>query len=402
MKRGSKAKTPHEAPSWRTRLKRWGIAVGGATALLAFAAVAFRAAVGWVFPVASGSMEPVIETGDWVFIRYGNENIERFDLVAYTDVAGGTSLKRAVGIGPENFAIDEAGDIRINGRLLPDAPGRPDPIPMFDSSLQSIGAHFRHGGTALDPWERLNEAGPEEVWRVDGRLVDRGAATGLLRFMDRVDDGWLSPDGTRVSGKNVVQDVIVEFEARVVEPGGILLVELVEQGDTFVAFMRFDGVARPHHAGILRYTDRRPEHFVFEPMAPPESDWFSVRFSNVDNRLKFTVGGDELEANYDAAGNTPRPGRPQNALSIGERVRFGAQGLILEVRNVRVWRDFHVIAKGEFGAGRTLALGTGEIFVLGDSSAISRDSRERGPIPVSRVVGHARAVVWPFENAKEL
>ncbi|MEM8710130.1 MAG: S26 family signal peptidase, partial [Planctomycetota bacterium] len=71
-------------------------------------------------------------------------------------------------------------------------------------------------------------------------------------------------------------------------------------------------------------------------------------------------------------------------------------GLLMEVKNVRVLRDFHVVPRGEFGVGRTLTIGTDQIFVLGDNSSSSRDSRDRGPIPEANVIGTAKAVVKPL------
>ena len=46
-------------------------------------------------------------------------------------------------------------------------------------------------------------------------------------------------------------------------------------------------------------------------------------------------------------------------------------------------------------AGFPLALDLDEVFLLGDSSAESRDSRFFGPVRLSSLVGRPVAVVWP-------
>ncbi|MGD2018199.1 MAG: S26 family signal peptidase [Planctomycetota bacterium] len=367
----------------------------------------FKAQVGWFFPVVSGSMEPTVATGEWVYLDYDVDRIERFDIVAFTDVGGGASIKRVIGLPGEVVAIDPTGDVRIEGEALRGEAKRPPMTPLFDSRLQSIGEHWRHGGAYADPWSRVGggDPGPNEVWEMDGSAVARAASLGLLGFHDRVDDGRLLPDGSVMRGREVVHDAAVSFEVKVLEAGGRITVQLVEQGDVFEASIPvYEGEDESRVDLFRRKAAAQPlEYFVYGRTRVPIGEWVRVRFSNVDNELRFEVDDLELVFDYDYRGNTLHPTAfDMRPVSIGERVRLGGEGVVLQVRNIRVERDFHVAARGEFGARAPLQLGPDEVFVVGDATAVSRDSRERGPVSRSRIFGRVEAAVWPLSGARWL
>lgn len=393
----------------RGPFKRFVITVAASVGVLSIGVLVFKAVVGWVFPVASGSMQPTIATGDWVYVRYGNDEPERYEIVVIDNLAGGAMIKRAFGLMSEFLTIDPTGDVRINGKMVDDCEARPKPIPIFDSTLQSIGELWHHGGTTSDPWTRTTAEGRGEVWRVDGRAVKGGQALGLLRFHEPIDDGVLLADGTREFGRYTVHDAVVEFDARVIAPGGRVRVELTEQGDTFVAFIDFDHEASRRKIATVRYTsdpalrEPGPEIIGVGNVEAPIGEWLTIRFSNIDNRLTFSVNDQVLTADYDALGNTLHPSALRGeAISLGERARLGAEALDMEVRNIRIFRDFHIVPHGDFGVDGVITLRSDQIFVLGDSSADSRDSRVTGPIQMERVIGTAKAIVWPRHHAKGL
>ncbi|MEL6712814.1 MAG: S26 family signal peptidase [Planctomycetota bacterium] len=372
-----------------------------------------RETYGWVFPVASSSMAPTLRPGDWVFVRYARGVPDMHDVVVLAEPDGGATIKRVAALPEDRVVVDVAGDLRVDNVLRDPAEGWPAPTVLFDASLRSIGEAWSHGQgddarMLLDPWTRTTPAGTDEVWRLNGTLVPTDSDLGLLRFRERIDDGWLEPTGERVAGVVAVHDAVVEFEARVGSPGGVLRVQLVEQGDVFDALVLVRGEGEP--SGVyLRQRDlpgptagRLPRFLAVGEADVPVGRWFDVRFANVDNHLRLELDGQAFDASYGER-NTRHPASPSSLpYSAGERIGVGASRITLDVRGLRVLRDLHYVRAGTFGVDAPLQLGPDEIFVLGDASRGSRDSRQRGPIPVRQVVGRAEAVVWPPRRARGL
>lgn len=384
----------------------------GAAAVLALGVVLVRAVFGWVFPVGSGSMEPLIATGEWVAVRYGREDLERYECVVFREEMGpGASVKLAAGLPGEEVRVDAAGDLRIDGRLRPDAPRRPAPVPVFDSALQAMTGAWGHGEGPYEPWERMTPEGPGEEWRLDASSVTRGGEAGLLRYLEQVDDGYLAPDGRRVHGRHTVHDVVVEFDAFLERPGGYVHVQLAEQGDLFSAYVNALPGQDVQHCYLSRRglpgapgaVPEEREPLVLRGLTVPTERWFHVRFANVDNRLRFEIDDEVLEYDYDAERNTPHWNSPDGSpLSPAPRVAVGGVGVAMRIRDVRVLRDFHVVPEGTFGVQGSTQLRGDEVFVLGFASGSSSDSRDRGPVRLERVIGRVRAVVWPFARRRGL
>lgn len=389
----------------RTHLRRVAVYSLAIIAALAFGLLVCHRMIGWAFPVASGSMEPTIMTGESVFVRYDGSVPERFEIIVYTDVGGGASIKRVIAVPGEDVRIDASGDIRIEGETLPrDTPNRPDLIPMFDSDLQSIGDHWTHGSTSIDPWSLADgsEAGTHEVWEMDGTAVGRGADLGLLRLHGQIDDGRLLPDGVRLAGLYTVHDVAVSFEVFVVEAGGRLRVQITEQGDVFEATIPvLEGEPEARFDVFRMRAGESIDHIFYGRAKVPIGTWIAVRMENIDNHVSFEFGDSRMAVSY--ARNTLHPtAYDLKPISPGERVRIGGEGAVLRVRNIRVERDFHHVPRGKYGVDHALLLGADEIFVLGDASGVSSDSRDNGPVQMKRVLGRAKAVVHPLKNARIL
>ena len=92
------------------------------------------------------------------------------------------------------------------------------------------------------------------------------------------------------------------------------------------------------------------------------SVWDRQALLAIDGKLPFPP---HVDPRPKEAGRTPwRP------------ARLGASRLRAQVRNLRLYRDvYYTNNVGERGVSRPLTLGPEELFVLGDNSPVSRDSR---------------------------
>lgn len=379
-------------------------------AVVGAALVVCRTSIGWFYPVVSGSMEPTVMTGEWVFLRYDRRVPDRSSIVAFRDSAGLASIKRAYGLPDERVSIDSSGDVLIDARMIHAEDPASSLVPLFDSSIQPIEGNWRHGGTELDPWSVLTagEDGTGEAWRLDGRLVGRGQDVGLLGLHAQVDDGWLGPEGERRVGDYTVHDAVCECEMRVTEPGGAFRIQLIEEGDKFELLVTTYPGSPEWRIYLLRQNreilarKEKYEYLALVDTAPRVGEWTTVRFANVNNRLSVEFAGERIDVDYDR--NLPNAlAVDDRPLSIGERVKVGGgEGIGLEIRNLRVFRDLHIVPRGGFGVQDELILNADEIFVLGDASASSRDSRDGGPISLDDVIGRVEWVVWPLSSFRKL
>lgn len=379
---------PREAKTWRWRWL-WVAALPVAAVFL------LRAFVVDVYLVDSVSMEPTIHgsptDGDRVLVRYGSPEPKRFDLVVI-QLEGSREpvVKRVAGLPGESVLVS-GGDLVIDGeRLPPDAP-RPAPVLVFDRDLQPVEEHFRVAGP-------MRNADGELV--LPARGPEPGGGRTTLCYLNAVNDDWVRPDGTLHSGTRPVGDLVIETEVRIDELGGRAFWRLTEGGDFFeVALEPTEGDGA--RLWIVRRT-RAPgaAGFLLAAEIPFRlGEWRLVRFANVDNVVSFWIeGADEpWLAPYDV--NAPRAGEGRH---MTPRACFGADGCELRVRAVRLLRDLHYTQRGDWGVRGPLTLGPDEIFVLGDNSAHSTDSREWGPVPLDRVLGVPIGVVWPWERRRGL
>ena len=368
-----------------------------------------RGLVGDIYRVDTGSMRPTILAGDgqqeWLAVLHGAPHaLQRFDLVVVRDSTSGESLvKRVVGLGGETIEL-VGGDLHVNGTPLPLDGPRPPPVVVFDSEVQTLEDYFYGRRSAPGLWTFSGRGAT-----LDALDVERGSDAGLLFFQKPLLDDHLGPDGERVSGHVHVPDAWVTARVRVLERGqdALLRMRLLEGGDTFEAEIALG--ATPPTARLVRRPGLQGQGEtelaqVALDFDPAESTTWT--FANVDNQLALEARQDGrrklfLNASYDS--NRPHPGlTAAQGRSLGPQVAVGGSSLRFELEQLRLERDLAWFDQGVWGTQGPLVLASDEIFVLGDNSAKSRDSRHFGPLPRSAILGRPLAVLWPPSRARGL
>lgn len=375
-------------PRTRNRL-RLGLWIG---VVVALAVLCVRAFVGDVYYVDSSSMEPTLHGaergGDWVFVRYDGElQPRRFDLaVIQLPNAREPLVKRIAGLPGETLQIGD-GDLFVEGRPIDaSAPGRPL-VELFDSERDPF--EF----TVMKPrWSE--QAG---TWKLDAR----GLREALASWRGHLDDGYLARDRTRVDGKRLVCDAVLELETRVEPDWKRLVLRLTEKGDVFELELTPEPTGA--RARVLRRTNTEKSEVLAELSLPLRAgEWHRVRWSNIDNWLALDFDGRRVAtARYDA--NVPLEHMPDVSYQhLLPRVAFGGGELVAEFRRVRVERDLHYSNLGRHAIDAPVTLAPDEVFVLGDNSGESVDSRESGPVELLHVIGTPVWVVWPPSRWRSL
>jgi hypothetical protein len=131
--------------------------------------------------------------------------------------------------------------------------------------------------------------------------------------------------------------------------------------------------------------------------------WHSLRLSNVDDQVGFCVDGRRVFlAAYSANRFHPQDEQLRRGVSLGARAWFGGVRGLASFRRIRLSRDLYYTQRGERGVSAPVQLGPEQIFVLGDNSPESLDSRDFGPVPLSRVLGRPTWVLWPPGRIRRL
>lgn len=345
-------------------------------------ALVVRGCVLSAYEIRSASMEPTIVTGDHLLVlRDGvdTRELKRWDVALFDraidpEVPEGIEAvaKRVVGLPGEMIEI-RGGDV-FTGRDKESL----QLVQKDDGLIRRLLIPVHRGSGLTLPW-----AGTSMQPTEDGTRVSTGSREVWSFFGAGVRDGL----GEEV-GRWAVRDTALEVT--VGEGNGTLLLQLREGADTFQARL-----APSERGGALLGHNLGGGEVRADPDFVGLVAGQRVLFWNVDDGVRLWVD-DQLVLSYDYPGNASlSPGGTLNNVP-GVGVVDGD----LTLRDVSVLRDVDYAPQGDHATslGPT-RIPPGHVFLLGDNSRKSRDSRYFGPKSLSLLLGRPFATYRPVSRA---
>lgn len=399
------ARTPRTARPGGLPLRWAAIAAVAVTVLLIL-----RTHVAQRYKIPSRSMEPTLHgdevRGDLVLVDkagwlrpHATSALRRFDIVVLRDhenPTGDPLVKRVVSTGDELLRIGD-GDIFV--RSLRGEPWqRVQKDPIRDRDLRFTYFEYRAGTAAPEPPAHYFEPPPGD----DGVIALHAAALTLQACLAQVtatsgmndhvlatrtiDASFIDADGRRSSaGSRGNNDIGVELDLD------------LSAACCGVAF------AILQHDRVLALTcDRNGEVRWHDPAGTAHA----TRALGAHVALAFGVldGRSFLEVDGTLAAIAPWP-LPSDADSEHNAIRFAVAGTggasCARVTRVRLFHDVFYAAENLPGVGiKEYRVEPGEVFLLGDNTFESTDSRRHGPYPAADVVGRPIAVIGPWRRLR--
>ncbi len=380
--------------------------VGGIAAVGLLVFQLLRTHVAERYLIESGSMQPALHgdprTGDIVVVDKSGllrshqiEALRRFDVVVVRNPDGGDPLiKRLASLGDESIRI-ESGDLFVKplgGAIF----SRVQKNPLEHRDLrQTFFAHpadvaMGDAAAFVSPTPQpaglaLAALAPTVLTALQALHAGTPAAP-ILRTTASINLSAVNGLGMRFGHTECgVDDIGIELDLDLDASCEGLALALDLHGITLALGYARDGsltfVAPPSPAPSLR--------------GPALGARARLAFGYLDGRLFLTV--DEAIALL-----VPWPLPDTTNLRNAIRVAAAGSGGALVTR-LRLFHDIHYRPEvAPFAAVRESLVEPGQVFLLGDNTSASFDSRRRGPFPASDIMGRPIAVIGPLGRLRWL
>lgn len=345
--------------------------------------------------VSTGSMEPTIHgdpaRGDELVVFnpwYTLSSPDRFDLALLERPDGDPNeklmVKRIVGLPGESIRIQD-GDLYVQkvgeGREMRIEKTykefRPLLIRRFFEKFIDLDRCFNydarevkpvHGGAVITGGESRPDV---PTLALDPRAV-------------AFDDGWVDPSGVEHPGEEPEHDLLFDLEVEPTSEATCLEFSLdLGTSDLHFAIVPF---ASGHSIQLSRSTDTSIEPYSQPIRSISAGSKHHLEFFHIDGQAGVAVDGrQELMITLPPTGAAVGIGS-RGARAAGFSVWAGGAKLT----RFEMWRDIHYTEPSELqygGHAEACRIPQDKVFVLGDHSEASTDSRMFGPVPLKNLRG---------------
>jgi hypothetical protein len=231
-------------------------------------------------------------------------------------------------------------------------------------------------------------------------IPPRTLPAGFCGLARPVDSSWLDAQGRR-GGRNAgllwVNDFGAQLDLVAAADATSLVLALELRPDTFAWIWGADGSVRFLHDG-----ETVPGGTIAGPRWTAGQQ-IRVEYGFLDNRF-FLVVGDRIVDLRVRADEWHGPEEGMQAHS-GPRtlLYFAAPGGEVAIHRLQVFRDLYWVPERKpFREQREEEVGSGNIWLLGDNSLDSQDSRTFGGVPLANYVGRPLLVLGPWSRHRLL
>ncbi|MEN8150596.1 MAG: signal peptidase I [Planctomycetota bacterium] len=340
------------------------------------------------YHIPTKSMEPTLHgheiEGDRILVNklyFRFYAPDRWQIAVFADDRENRNLiKRVVGLPGEILTI-ENGDLYADGEILRKPPEVEADllVPVFLEDRDVTAQVRGYESSGLDSWEAVGEWTETESGFF---AVPDEEGKACLAWNDEIRN---DVPGDR-AGSQVVGDLVLSFVVtpdRGAETVGAVLREGIDEFQVLFPVGEGETVLRRNREVVASAPG---VHLVEQRPA-------AIRFANVDDLVSVRLDGVEV-----LRFEVPSASTADDADDSRPPAEFGVRGMRSSAlfSHVALSRDIHYLT----GHEDRYRIPDDHYFMMGDNSGNSEDSRSKGSVSSSRLIGRPLMVIWPLKRVK--